>query len=100
MEQLYKLKLAEFMYSASNGHNRLNVDFMEINSWQHSHDTRRIYEFRNPLCRLNINKCFFLSHAYKIWNDIPTDVRRIESLKKIRRVVSEALIEDNNIITF
>jgi hypothetical protein len=100
IEQLYKLKLAEFMYSASKGINRLRVDFMEINSWHHEHATRRVSEYRTPLCRLNINQCFFLSHAYKIWNNVPTDVRQIESLKKFRNIVKDALLENNDILTY
>jgi hypothetical protein len=97
MEQLYILRCAEFVFSASNGNNKLKVDFLNDNAWHHNHDTRRNQNFRIPFCRINTNKHFFLINALKIWDNLPNDLRKSKSKITFKNKLKTLLI--NNIIS-
>jgi hypothetical protein len=100
VEQLYTLRCAEFVFRASNGNNRLKVDFLNENAWHHNHDTRRSQNYRIPFCRINTNKSFFLINALKIWDSLPNDLRNLKSRYTFKIKMKNLLIHnaDNNIV--
>jgi hypothetical protein len=85
ISEIYKLRLSEFMYLSLNGHRKLHFDFIDEISWNHEYNTRRQDEFRMYLCRLEINKCFFLNNAIKLWQSLSDDIKKSVSISVFRK---------------
>ena len=100
ISQIYTLRLSEFMHCTVKGQGKLNYDFITDVSWNHEHDTRRAEEFRLYHCRTEINRCFFLNHALKLWQHVPDDIKRSVSLSVFRKNMKSLLLNNANAVTF
>ena len=85
ISQLYSLRLAEFMYQATNGNNRLLTDFLGDLALNHRYNTRRDIPFVLPFSRVAVNHEFFLTNAVKIWSFTPEVIKNSTSLHQFKK---------------
>ena len=81
-DDLYRLEVAKFMHDIS--HNKLQQTFQSIFSLvkeRHSRVTRQTTDnkFSLPLVQTNYGKRFITFFGVKTWNNIPKDIRSLDS---------------------
>ena len=91
--ELYKLKLLQFMHKTMNNKPVLCVNFLEDVRWSHLYDTRQS-SLRLPASRVNINKEFPIVNSIKLWCKLPPSIKNIESVQTFKKSVIE-LIKQN-----
>ena len=92
-DQLYKLKLLQFMFNAVNGRSILLPDFLGDARWSHIYNTRQA-SLRLPASRVNVNTQFPIGNAIKLWSVLPLPIKNSSSNRSFKKSVIK-LITDN-----
>jgi hypothetical protein len=85
---LYKMRVLLFMYNwiRNDNYHFLNCIRNEIN-FEHNHNTRAENEFRLPFPRLNVNKQSVVYNGIKFWNELPVNLRQIQTIGGFKKSV-------------
>ena len=85
---LYKMRVLLFMYNwiRNDNYHFLNSTRNEIN-FEHNHNTRAENEFRLPFPRLNVNKQSVVYNGIKFWNELPVNLRQIQTIGGFKKSV-------------
>ena len=85
LHDLYKLNVSLFMFKF-HSHLLPNCfdNYFELNSSQHSHNTRSANLFRLPLFTSVACQRSILFQGPKLWNSIPTDIRQSVSIRTFK----------------
>ena len=85
VQELYKLRLGEFMFNYNRNYNRLLADIDAEINWGHQYLTRRNSDFRLPYSRISVNKQYFLSNAIKLWSGLTNYIKSSPSIFAFKR---------------
>ena len=88
-EQIYKLRLATFMFKLIKLNQGVFVNLLQNYNWQHFYDTRRIFQFRHPPMRVSFNEQFCLAKGLQLWDTLPEYLRNSQSVGKFKNYFIE-----------
>ena len=81
-DQLYKLKLGEFIFRVVKGDSPIPQDFVSELQWSHNHNTRRVEPLRNPHVDSAFETRTFTYNMIKLWNKLKI-FKEIESYNSL-----------------
>ena len=96
--QIYNLRLAEFFFRLTIlGENFLLYDILNEITFNHSHNTRHIDDYRLPAISTDMNKHFFLTNAIKFWRTLPLDIRNSTSIQSFRFKIKNLYLNQDSL---
>ena len=96
IKQLYQLKLAEIMFKSIKLNKApLVTGLLNDIRLNHSYYTRRNVAYRLPKIQTEVNRRFFLSNAIKVWTNVPTHLKAIDSIETFKYKLKGMLVNDD-----
>ena len=93
--QLIDFEAASLMYKIENGLVPAHLKQMFVKSEDlHSYDTRSANSgnFHLPKRRLNIGQTAFSFHGASLWNQLPYEIKKAQSLKSFQKLMKEYIM--------
>ena len=92
--QLIDFETASLMYKIKNGLVPAHLKQMFKSEDLHSYDTRSANSgnFHLPKRRLNIGQTAFSFHGASLWNQLPYEIKKAQSLKSFQKLMKEYIM--------
>ena len=84
-EEIYIIKLCEFIWASINGKRIILQDFLDEYRRPQVHNTRNNHDLLVPEIRLCEHQSFFLHNAIKHWNRLDDDIKAITDFNVFRK---------------
>ena len=93
VDQLYKLKLGEFMFRVVKGDSPIRQDIISELQWSHYYNTRRVEPLRNPRVESAYETRTFTYNMIKLWNKlkISKEIENYTSLPCFKKALKQEI---------